>query len=127
MLDGDKKYLVIDDVPLRDKDMFKHYKQMLGCQNNFSVTDKYLKKVHFPRWGLPCIYLANQDPRNYLGVDISWLEGNCVFVEVDQPLFVPTSGPGTPDSRVEALSQLLHDAEDDRTPTYTIQKDSRCL
>ncbi|QVH35918.1 replication initiation protein [Diaporthe pseudophoenicicola DNA virus 1] len=116
LLDDDKQYVVIDDVPLDDKDMFKHFKQMLGCQNNFSVTDKYVKKVHFAKWGLPCIYLANQDPREYNGIDAThrrWLNGNCVFVEVEKPLFVTSSGPGTPDSRREALSQFIDEADQD--------------
>jgi hypothetical protein len=87
-LDVNKTYVIVDDIPLDNPDMFRHYKQILGCQREFSVTDKYVKKLHIKNWAKPCIYIANQDPREYTGVDIAWLDGNCVFVEVTKPLFV---------------------------------------
>jgi len=59
------------------------------------------------------MYLCNRDPREYDGVDIDWLEGNCVFVHVNKTLFVPTSPPGTPSSRNSEMDRLLMDIEID--------------
>lgn len=109
----DNKYIVVDDIPLDDNLLFKYYKQILGCQQSFSLTDKYVKKVNFAKWGLPCMYLSNDDPRNYRGVDVKWLEGNCIFAEVTKPLLVEVDGPRTPDSRGEALNSFLEDIEND--------------
>jgi hypothetical protein len=79
--------VILDDIPLETPDMLRHYKQILGCQLNFSVSDKYLKKEHIFNWGKPCIYLSNKDPRVYAGVDVEWLDGNCEFVEIKAALF----------------------------------------
>lgn len=48
-----------------------------------------MKKLHIQNWSKPCIYVSNQDPRLYSGVDVDWLNGNCIFVELDKPLFTP--------------------------------------
>ena len=40
-LDLDCNYVVIDDIPLNQ---LKQYKQFLVCQQEYTVTDKYLKK-----------------------------------------------------------------------------------
>jgi hypothetical protein len=45
ILDESAEYVIIDDIPLERTDMNRVYKQLLGCQKDFSVTDKYLKKV----------------------------------------------------------------------------------
>ena len=40
------------------------------------------------KWGKPSIYLANTDPRNeMLQADVEWMEKNCIFVEVNSPIF----------------------------------------
>jgi len=105
--------VVIDDIPLNQ---LKQYKQFLGCQQEFTVTDKYLKKRNIRNWGKPCIYLSNQDPRTYPGIDVKWLEGNCTIVELKQPLFrktttAPTSpGPHEPTAR-EVIRDRRLDAD----------------
>jgi hypothetical protein len=102
------KYIVINNVLLSDLDMRKHYKQVLGCQSNFTVTDKYIKKIAIKGWGKPCIYMSNQDPREYEGVDVNWLEGNCVFVKVEVPLFKVRA-----DSPTNSIDVLLDDIDKD--------------
>lgn len=70
-------YAVFDDLQ-GGLEYFHAYKFWLGAQKEFNVTDKYRKKKRI-QWGKPCIYLSNQDPRADKGVDVDWLEGNCVF------------------------------------------------
>jgi hypothetical protein len=80
----DSKYVVLNDIPFTD--IKNVYKQLLRGQQEFSVTDKYLYKVHLTDWRKPCIYVSNQDPRE-CDVNVDWLNGNCVFVEVWKPLY----------------------------------------
>lgn len=79
------EYAVFDDINGGLK-FFPNYKSWLGCQLQFYATDKYKGKklIH---WGKPSIWLSNEDPRTNEGVDIDWLEGNCLFVQVTQPIF----------------------------------------
>lgn len=55
--------------------------------------------------GKPCIWLCNLDPRvemyaqlrqnesrEQVDNDIEWLEGNCIFVEVAEPIFRASTG-----------------------------------
>lgn len=93
--------------------MNKYYKQILGCQTDFTVTDKYLKKVHIRNWRKPCIYLCNEDPCDYGGVDDKWIDGNCTTVEIKKLLFIETSPPGTPGSSQSMLCHLIVDIEED--------------
>lgn len=67
-------------------EFFHSYKFWLGCQAQFYATDKYKGKklIH---WGRPSILCANHDIRGDKGADIEWLEANCIFVYVDQPIF----------------------------------------
>lgn len=82
----DADYAVFDDMQ-GGLEFFHAYKFWLGAQKEFTVTDKYRRKKRVT-WGKPCIYLANQDPREDKGVDVAWLEGNCIFVYVgaDEPI-----------------------------------------
>lgn len=79
------KYAVFDDI-MGGLDFFPGYKQWLGGQHSFYVTDKY-KGKQFIQWGRPSIWLSNTDPRAALKADIEWLEGNCTIVYVDTPIF----------------------------------------
>lgn len=83
-LDG-VDYAVFDDIS-GGLEYFPHYKFWLGHQQQFYATDKYRGKqlIH---WGRPAIWLSNSDPRNDKNADVEWLEGNCVFVEITQPIF----------------------------------------
>jgi hypothetical protein len=32
----------------------------------------------------------NQNPRSYPSIDVEWLKGNCVFIKLTKPLFIPS-------------------------------------
>jgi len=83
--DSDAKYIVLDDIDIR---FFNMWRCFLGCQRQFTVTDKYRKK-RTVTWGKPTIWLCNEsgDPRRHLPGDRDWLLGNVVFVELVKPLF----------------------------------------
>jgi len=83
--DTDAKYCVLDDI---DITFFPHYKCFLGCQEEFTVTDKYRKKKTV-RFGIPTIWLANPeaDIRDVLPRARDWLTVNCEFVVLMNPLF----------------------------------------
>lgn len=85
-LDGieDVEYAVFDDMQ-GGFDFFHGYKFWLGCQNEFSVTDKYKGKRKI-KWGRPSIWLCNICPAGEK-VDWDWIEGNCDVVCVNQPIF----------------------------------------
>lgn len=78
------EYAVFDDLQ-GGLEFFHSYKFWLGCQKQFYATDKYKgKKLIY--WGKPSIYIANEDPRLDKGVDVNWLEVNCVFIYIDRPI-----------------------------------------
>jgi hypothetical protein len=81
-LDVSSAYCVLDDI---DIDFFPSYKSFMGGQKEFVITDKYVQKITV-RWGKPCIWLSNEDPRNKK-VDRTWLDANCVFAEINYPLY----------------------------------------
>ena len=93
--------------------MNKFYKCILGGQLEFTVTDKYLKKVHVLEWGKPCIALFNQDLREYNSVNVGWLNGNYIFSNVTKPLFTLTEPPGTLGSTQSLLHNLIEDINRD--------------
>jgi hypothetical protein len=80
-LDEDADYMVLDDLV----DGFKtlpEWKFWMGGQLEAVINDKYCKKKRV-RWGKPCIFLANDDPRDALNEgDRRWVEANCMFVHV---------------------------------------------
>lgn len=78
------KYAVFDDMQ-GGFDFFHGYKFWLGGQADFTVTDKYKGKRSI-KWGRPSIWLCNNDPSTEK-VDWSWLEGNCVIVELRHTIF----------------------------------------
>lgn len=81
----DVDYAIFDDMQ-GGITFWKSYKCWLGQQTQFYATDKYKGKklIH---WGRPTIYLANSDPRMDKECDYEWLEGNCIFVSIDRPIF----------------------------------------
>lgn len=79
------EYAVFDDLA-GGMEFFHSYKQWMGGQYEFTVTDKYRKKQHI-KFGKYTIYCSNTDPREDKGVDRDWLEGNCIFVYIDKPVF----------------------------------------
>lgn len=78
--DDDADYAVFDDLQ-GGFTFFHSYKQWLGGQREFTTTDKYRHK-RTVTWGKPCIYISNDRPGAAGGVDIAWLEGNCLIVEI---------------------------------------------
>ncbi|USZ80649.1 replication-associated protein [Tick-associated gemycircularvirus 2] len=80
------EYAVLDDIAGGIK-FFPRYKDWLGCQIQFQLKVLYKEPALF-NWGRPCIWCSNVDPRTGLDlVDIEWLEGNCIFVEITTPIF----------------------------------------
>jgi len=86
MLAPKKDYAIFDDIQGGIK-FFHGYKNWLGCQFNFQVKVLYRDPVTIS-WGKPSIWLANEDPRYELEPGaVSWMEGNCVFVNVQETIF----------------------------------------
>lgn len=75
------EYAVFDDFP--DWSKFLSYKQFLGGQHQFTVTDKYRKKMTV-KWSKPCIILSNDLP-NF--PDMEWVKANCLILKVSGKLF----------------------------------------
>lgn len=84
---GESDYIVVDDVPF---DRFIGFKSIVGCQNQFTLTDKYMKKVTITGWNKPCIILLNPDMNYYNKMDIElqlWFQDNTIRVSINEPLF----------------------------------------
>ena len=95
------QYAVFDDMRGGIR-MFPSFKEWLGAQAVVSVKKLYRDPAQVP-WGKPCIWLSNADPREQIksGLsdrstrgqielvenDIEWLEDNCVFVQLLEPIF----------------------------------------
>lgn len=73
-------YAVFDDIAGGFK-FFNNYKGWLGCQHEFTLTDKYKGKRKF-KWGKPTIMCMNEDPASLSDVDYEWLQLNCIIVEI---------------------------------------------
>lgn len=79
--DHTAEYAVFDDWS--DWSKFYFYKQFMGAQRQFTLTDKYRKK-RTVRWGKPCIILANNRPQ---WDDEEWIEGNTIQCHLVRALF----------------------------------------
>ncbi|QCS35903.1 replication-associated protein [Capybara genomovirus 11] len=94
-------YAVFDDMR-GGIGYFHSWKEWLGAQSVVTVKELYRDPVQLV-WGRPCIWLANRDPRlelwaeltdrsasskrDMIQSDVDWLEANCVFVELHEPIF----------------------------------------
>ncbi|AMH87711.1 replication-associated protein [Pteropus associated gemycircularvirus 7] len=79
-------YAVFDDIQGGIK-FFHGFKNWLGAQAEFQVKVLYKDPVLI-QWGKPSIWLSNSDPRYDLSPsEVTWMEGNCLFVELTAPLF----------------------------------------
>lgn len=79
-------YGIFDDMRGGIK-MFPSFKEWLGSQAYVTVKQLYREPKTFC-WGKPCIWLSNTDPRHDMDPsDVSWMEINCIFVELEFPLF----------------------------------------
>jgi len=77
--DGETNYIILDDFDIK---FFPNWKSFIGCQKQFTVTDKYRGK-RTVKWGKPCIWLNNDDPRESLSRSQSiWLEANTVILNI---------------------------------------------
>ncbi|AGU67665.1 replication associated protein [Gerygone associated gemycircularvirus 3] len=97
----DADYAVFDDMR-GGLEFFHGWKEWFGCQSVVTVKKLYRDPVQMP-WGKPVIWLSNRDPRDELRDsitnhtsmgkqasiegDIKWLDGNCIFVELDHAIF----------------------------------------
>lgn len=85
-LKEDATYGVLDDIPV---ELFKYqYKQFIGCQKNFTVSDKYKRKQNF-KWGKPVIYLCNNKEYEKMETewDMEWIRGNSEIVILERQLY----------------------------------------
>uniref|UniRef100_A0AAU6S580 Replication associated protein n=1 Tax=Barbastella barbastellus feces associated gemykolovirus 2 TaxID=3139971 RepID=A0AAU6S580_9VIRU len=94
-LGSDVDYAVFDDIA-GGFGFFPSYKQWMGGQYDFTVTDKYKHKVTL-RWGKPTIWCCNTDPREDWykpgsRPDFKWMEENCDFIEIKEPIFRANRG-----------------------------------
>lgn len=76
-------YGVLDDMDWTDSILKGNkYKSWLGCQSDFTTTDKFMRKKKI-EWGKPCIKLSNDDPLSGAShVDHEWLNKNCTIVYI---------------------------------------------
>jgi hypothetical protein len=76
-------YIIWDDVSWQDNALKDgQYKNWMGGQDDFTISDKYAKKIDVS-WGKPCVFLSNDDPM--LGLrekDQNWLRANCTIVHM---------------------------------------------
>lgn len=82
----DVDYAIFDDIRGGMK-FFPSFKEWLGAQAWITVKRLY-REPKLIRWGKPSIWLANTDPRTDMShEDVQWMEDNCIFVEVNDPIF----------------------------------------
>ena len=79
--DDEAQYAIFDDW--NDWSKMYFYKQFMGGQKEFIISDKYRRKTN-KRWGKPCIIIANEYPRFD---DMAWINLNVISVEIKSPLF----------------------------------------
>lgn len=80
-LNNEAEYAIFDDF--EDWTTFKQYKQWLGAQKQFVVTDKYKKKIDY-FWGKPSIILTNIYPEFK---DQDWIVANCFICKLNKALY----------------------------------------
>lgn len=75
--DDAAEYAIFDDFPEWSK--WFSYKQFLGAQQEFTITDKYRKK-RTVRWGKPTILISNDLPQF---PDMEWVKVNCFILKIN--------------------------------------------
>lgn len=66
---------------------FTGWKEWLGAQPHVTVKRLYKEPI-LRRWAKPTIWLSNTDPRHDMEpADVAWMNKNCIFVEVYDPIF----------------------------------------
>lgn len=74
-------YAIFDDLPWEH--FSKFHKQWMGCQETFTVTDKYRKKKTIS-WGKPSIFLCNPEDEP---PESNWLNENSLRIRLRSSLF----------------------------------------
>jgi len=83
---AEAEYAVFDDLQGGIK-FFHGFKNWLGAQQEFQIKGLY-RDPELISWGRPSIWCSNTDPRLDMDYsDVTWLEGNCLFVEITTALF----------------------------------------
>lgn len=79
-------YWVFDDFPAER--LKASYKQIMGGQKEFEITDKYLQKKTIRNFG-PAIYLMNTPEFNQLNLhlDMEWVYANVWVINVTDKLY----------------------------------------
>jgi len=79
------EYIVLDDIDFK---FLPNKKQLLGCQWEFNLSDKYRKKRHV-QFGLPAILLCNEDGWSDIqeSPEFPWLGGNMSMVFIYEKFF----------------------------------------
>lgn len=84
----DCDYYIFDDFP--PERVTALYKQFMGCQLEFEVTDKYMPKLTISNaYPKPSIFLFNNQAWGDLSMklDMGWVAGNASIVFIEDPLF----------------------------------------
>lgn len=92
----DCEYAIFDDIA-GGFGYVPAYKNWMGGQFEFTVTDKYKHKRTVRGWARPTIWVCNLDPRLDAykpggRPDFEWMEENCDFVEVTRAIFHANRG-----------------------------------
>lgn len=80
--DDTAEYAVWDDLDSWAK---FPYKQWIGAQQQFTVTDKYARK-RTVQWGKPSIVLMNEDPAS-IEWNYEWIKANCFILKISNKLY----------------------------------------
>jgi hypothetical protein len=82
----DVDYAIFDDIRGGFK-FFLSFKEWLGAQAWLTVKQLY-REPKLVKWGKPSIWISNGDPRTDMNTeDLAWMEANCDFIEVHEPIF----------------------------------------
>jgi len=97
------------------------YLAITGGQREFTVTDKYMKKMTIENWCKPCIWLNNQNPLDLPNIPYwqrEYLLANCIFVNLEHRMYQPepiipsifhpppSSSPSQTESLMEGPSRI---------------------
>jgi len=84
--------MVFDDVPFDRYEGAGCWKQYYSCQEALRLRDlQYRGQL---TWGRTCIFLcdADEDPTLVGRYDLSYFAHNCIFVDIDEPIYLNRDG-----------------------------------
>jgi len=89
VFDQDSDYIIFDACdPVELK---QTYKAWIGGKDEVYIEEN--GRVETIEWGKPCIWLSNDDPRNYQGWDWEYVDANAVVIHLTHNLYVDSSIP----------------------------------